>query len=564
MVRPSMIRGLSTFVLATAFVAAAAYASQPPNRIAAGDVTASSAVLWARSDVAATAIFLFAPRDTDGTLADWQFRPVDVVDPAVPAKIELEGLVPGSLYVYAVTTDFGTTFDVGWFRTPHLVGAHHGLRFGVSGDSRGELAPFPSIRNTLERGLDFFVMLGDTIYADVPSPAVAQSAKTIEQFRSKHEEVMSGSLGLNAFGDLRATTALFATIDDHEVRNDFAGGAHPSTDSRFAFTTEQFINETALVSAGLQAFHEYYPVKEELNEITADPRTSEKRRLYRARHFGSDAAMFLLDARSFRDEPLVSIDGFDDLINLIFFILGTFDPNRTMLGADQLSQLKADLLDAELMGITWKFVMVPEPIQNLGVLVASDRFEGYAAERTEILSFIEQQNIHNVVFVAADLHGTLVNNLSFQTAPLGPRIPVDAFEIVTGPVAYDAPLGSTAVRVAANAGIINQDLENFYNSLDRAGKDLVVEILGNVQMGLFGYNAFGLQGSSIDANLLAGRYVAAHVYGWSEFDIDATSQLLTVTVWGIEPYTAAEVAADPAAVLARMPEVVTRFTVAPK
>jgi len=244
--------------------------------------------------------------------------------------------------------------------TPYLVGTHHGLRFGVSGDSRGELGPFPSIRNVQDRGLDFFVMLGDSIYADVASDAVPHVAQTLQEFQAKHEEVLSNTLGLNAFGDARATTALFAVIDDHEVRNDFAGGAHPSSDTRFAFTTEQFINETPLFQAGLAAFHQY--------------------------------------------------------------------------------------LDAEQMSVTWKFVMVPEPIENLGVLVASDLFEGYAAERTEILSFIEQQNIHNVVFVAADLHGTLVNNLTYETAPLGSKTPVDAFEIVTGPVAYDAPLGPTAVN----------------------------------------------------------------------------------------------------------------------
>ena len=41
-----------------------------------------------------------------------------------------------------------------------------GLRFGVSGDWRGELAPYPAIRNIQQRDLDFFVLHGDTIYAE--------------------------------------------------------------------------------------------------------------------------------------------------------------------------------------------------------------------------------------------------------------------------------------------------------------------------------------------------------------------------------------------------------------
>lgn len=552
------------FALST-ILAVPSDAALPPNRLAAGDVTPSSAVLWTRSDISGTVVFLYAPLSNEGQLlADWQVRVVDVLDPSIPAKVEVLGLTPGTLYIHAVTTDLGASFDVGFFRTPHLVGAHHGLRFGVSGDARGELGPFPAIRNVPARNLDFFVVLGDSIYADVPSAAVPTNAVTAEEFRAKHEEIVSERFGLNAMGDLRAATALFATIDDHEVRNDFAGGAHPSTDSRFPYVTEQFINETPLYLAGLEAFHQYYPVREEFNELSGDPRTSEKRRLYRARHFGSDAAMFVLDARSFRDEPLVSIDSFDDIFNLVDFLVGTFDPSRTMLGGEQLGRLRADLLDAEQMGITWKFVLVPEPIQNMGVLLASDRFEGYAAERTQILSFIEQEGIRNVVFIAADLHGTLINNLAYQTVPLGPQSFIDSFEVVTGPVAYDAPLGPTAVETAVNAGILSRDFKDLYDSLDRAGKDYLVEILGNFQMGIFGYDPFGLQGSSIDARLTKGRYVAAHVYGWTEFAIERETQRLTVTVWGVEPYTAGDLANDPAGVLARVPEVVTRFTVNPK
>ena len=140
--RPCTIRRLSVCLFVALIAAVAADAALPPNRITAGDVTASSAVLWARSDVATTVAFLYAPF-IEGELRDWQVVTEDVADPSVPAKVEILRKIPGTLYVYAVSTDFGASFDVGWFRTPHLVGADHGLRFGVSGDSRGELAPLP-------------------------------------------------------------------------------------------------------------------------------------------------------------------------------------------------------------------------------------------------------------------------------------------------------------------------------------------------------------------------------------------------------------------------------------
>ena len=96
-----------------------------------------------------------------------------------------------------------------------------------------------------------------------------------------------------------------------------------------------------------------------------------------------------------------------------------------MLGKVQLEDLKNDLLQAKNDGITWKFVMVPEPIQNLGTVGGSDRFEGYAAERTEILQFIDDNNIDNVVFVAANIDGTIVNNLTYQKGLDGEQIPTN-------------------------------------------------------------------------------------------------------------------------------------------
>lgn len=141
----------------------------------------------------------------------------------------------------------------------------------MSGDSRGELAPYPSIGNVASRRLDFFVNLGDTIYADVPSPAVTNSqVRTLEQFRRKHAEVLGNQRGVPSMADLRASTALFTTIDDHEVVNDFAGGAAVSSDSRFD-TTGKLINETQLYRDGLKAFSEFNPLKDVTYQTPGSP-----------------------------------------------------------------------------------------------------------------------------------------------------------------------------------------------------------------------------------------------------------------------------------------------------
>jgi Ca2+-binding RTX toxin-like protein len=148
--------------------------------------------------------------------------------------------------------------------------------------------------------------------------------------------------------------------------------------------------------------------------------------------------------------------------------------------------------------------MVPEPIQNIGVLAASDRFEGYAAERTEILKYVNDNKIENVVFVAADIHGTLVNNLTYQTAPGQAQIATSAFEITTGSVGYSQPFGQTVAQLGAALGVITPQQKALYDSLPTAGKDTFIK--GVVDGGLqpLGYDPLGLDKNLSQANGLIG------------------------------------------------------------
>ena len=548
---------------AVTFVLAGSAATQDhprvsfPNKVAAGDVTTSSVQLWARIDRPGPVLFQLDRQPDFRRPSRWFLD--FAVDPAVPVKVTVHGLRPDTRYYYRALA-FGHPSVHGTFRTAAAAGARRGLRFGVSGDARGELAPYPALRNADSR-LDFFVALGDTIYADYPSPSVPlPQATTLADYRAKHAEVLGERFGLNVLGDVRRSTALFAVIDDHEVINDFAGGAPPASDPRFLPSTASFINETPLYRRGLRAFVEYNPIADVRHTQTGEPRFDGKPDLYRYRRFGDDAAMFLLDARSFRDTGLPAVTDPRDPAQIFAFLVAAFDANRTMLGRTQLDRLRRDLLDAQQNGVTWKFVFVPEPIQNLGVIGASDRFEGYAAERAALLAFIQAQGIRNVVFVAADLHGTFVNNVTYSTGPGQPQIPTGAFEVITGAVAFDAPLGPTLISIAAAAGLLTPQQVAFYQSLPRPGRDGFVRNLVDSAIVPLGYDPLGLTG----ATLTAGDWVAAHTYGWTEFAIGAQDQTLTVTTWGIEPYTEADLMANPGPVVARQPEIVQQFSVSPR
>lgn len=531
-----------------------------PNAVAAGDVDSDSAVLWAAVD--RPAAVLFEVSRTPGFHFPVRLAFDFVPSPAQPAKADVCGLQPDTRYYYRALVA-GRSSLTGTFRTTALPGTQRGLRFGVSGDWRGELAPYPAVRNADQR-LDFFVALGDTIYADYPSPAVPlPQASTLAQYRAKHREVYGSRFGLNALGDLRRATAWFATIDDHEVTNDFAGGAPPASDPRFLPSNAPFINGTPLYQRGLRAFVDYNPIGNERYHNTNSARFDGAPRLYRHRRCGDDAALFVLDARSFRDTELPGVSNPNNPAEIFQFLVSAFDTTRTMLGSVQFAQLRQDLLAAQQAGVTWKFVFVPEPIQNLGVIGASDRFEGYAAERTALLSFIVAQGIQNVVFVTADLHGTFVNNLTYSNGPGQAQIATGAFEVITGAVAFDAPLGPSLIEIGALAGLLTPAQVAFYQSLPRAGKDAFVRNLVDSAITPLGYDPLGLEGSPIDATLEAGSYVATHTYGWTEFQVDANDQSLRIITWGIDPYTDADLL-NPATVTNRQPAIVQQFVVRPQ
>lgn len=580
------------------------------NGIASGDTTQTSTVLWARSTFPGEVTFEYSTSADFSTLDGTAMA--TVTDIFQPVTVEVEGLDPGTEYFYRVTDAAGDS-EVGVFQTSAPLGEFAGLRFGATGDWRGELAPYPGISNADVADLEFFVALGDTIYADFDTPALPQEqAETLAEFRIRHDEVYSERFGLNTLADLRASTSILATIDDHEVINDFAGGATISSDDEGTDGANRFLNafpdddpnilqnDSTLFENGLQAFQEYNPIREEFYGDTGDERTAFERELYRHNTYGSDAATFVLDNRSFRDEALdnpdvtsLSIDlatgtdpvtAFTNFVvnEVIPFEVAAFDASRTLLGEAQLTDLLTDLQAAQDDGITWKFVVVPEPFQGLGPLLGpSDRFDGYLAERTQIVEFIEDNNIDNVVFIAADIHGTIVNNVTYQETPGGPQRPTSIFEVTTGSLAFDAPFGQTVAGGAAAAGFLSPEEFAFYETLPAIADpatfsqdDFLTTLLNDTALTPFGLDPLGLDNNLpgteglIDAELLQGRYVAAHTYGWTQFDVDPFTQELTVTTYGIEFYSEEEIrSGDPAIVdeiLAREPVIVSQFVVTPQ
>jgi len=553
------------------------------NGVGSGDVSQDAVMLWARSTFPGDVTFAYATDSSFSSILGTVTATVKDINQ--PVKVHITGLEAGTEYVYRVTDAAGDV-ETGRFVTAAPLGDRTGLTFGIAGDWQ-QAPPYPILTSAADLNLDFFVKLGDTIYADLETPATpgVSQARTLEQFRAKHSEALSPRLGLSATADLYKTTSIFATIDDHEIVDNFAGGAAPgespdapdigsSPDPLFTDNVP-FVNETQAYKDALQAYQEYHPIQNRVYDTPGDPRTDGKPQLYRAQNFGSDAALVVLDSRSFRDVQLPPVD----LSNPAPFLVSTFDPSRTLLGRSQVELLKQDLLAAEENGVTWKFVVIPEPIQNFGVVNAEDRFEGYAAERTEILKFITDNDIDNVVFMAGDFHGTIVNNLTYQEGPGQAQVATNAFEVVTGPVAFfEGRFGPAVANISLAAGLLTQEQFNFYNALPIApdpdsalnDRDDFIKQLLVTQTDLLGYDPVGLNTNLpqadglIEATLLQGDYVAVHNYSWTEFDIAAETQVLTVTTYGIDAYREADVLTNPDAVLGLTPRIISQFEVTPQ
>ncbi|MCU0842406.1 MAG: alkaline phosphatase D family protein [Thiobacillaceae bacterium] len=560
------------FALALAFPAAA-LAGTLTQGVAAGDARQTAAVLWGMPD--ADGIFSFEVA-TDAGFANIVAGGDMPATAGMPVKMHATGLNPGASYWYRGTDAAGHS-AMGQFKTPHA-GGRNGLAFGVSGDWRGPLAPYPAVKNVAGKALDVFVQLGDTIYAENYDAFPVVTVDTLAGYRDRYRETLSDNLGqTNQIRLLRQSTASLASIDDHEVVNDFAGGAPSSTDSRFP-PGYPLINETPRYQAGLQAFHEYMPIRELTYAGTGDARMDTKPMLYRTQNYGQDAALFLLDNRSFRDAGLPGVTNPLDPVQVGTFLGQSQFAPRTLLGQQQLVDLQTDLLKAQQDGVTWKFVLTAEPIQKLGVIGASDRYEGYAAERDALLKFIDVNGIQNVVFVAADVHGTVVNNLNYFDPLSMSTKPIAAWEITTGPVAFADPFGPTVIELANAAGLLTPGqlatydfllANRMYPQLETFIQGLIDTVLTQANSSLaatvFGasfYDPVGLAGSGIPHTLLAGGWTATHTYGWTEFEIDPASQALTVTTWGVPAYDITTLTGDPAALAALEPAIFSQFQVA--
>jgi alkaline phosphatase D len=374
-----------------------------PSGIAAGDVSAGGAVIWSRCDRPAQMIVELA-----ATEAFKQVRtlrgPITRAESDFTAKLRVSDLPAGERIFYRVRFE-----DLADRRRPSepLSGTFRAaptgssdVLFAWSGDTVGQGWGIDPARGGMRicetiRRLqpDFFVHSGDTIYADGPlvpevklpdgtlwrnlvPAAKAKVAETAAEFRGNHFY----NLEDENFRRLCAEVPLFAQWDDHETLNNWYPGKILD-DARYREK-----NVDLLAARARQAFFDCLPINGQASD-----------KIYRVLSHGPLLELFFLDLRTYR---------------------GINTPNRqstpsgetAYLGREQLDELKRRLASSRA---TWKVMCSDMP---LGLIVrdGEKNFEaaangdgpalGRELEMAELLSFMKQQRVRNVIWLTADVH----------------------------------------------------------------------------------------------------------------------------------------------------------------
>jgi alkaline phosphatase D len=396
----------------------------PGHGVVVGDVTPSSAVLWARGDRGGKL------RVTLSEGPHRRVKPVRVeAGDDFTGQVRLDGLAPAKRYFYRVRFDPGRLSARGSFKTPPARSKAASVRLAFGGDVAGQnvcrdaAEGFPILDTIRAWRPDVFVGLGDMIYADNACAATGLYGNTqlagdfgpaidLAGFRAHWRYNRADP----ASRRLLASTSYVGVWDDHEVINDFG----PLTDIG---PTPPYPPGVHLLPIGLRAFLDYTPV-------------ASAPRLYRSLRWGRHLELFVLDTRSFRDANSAP---------------DSPQQPKTMLGREQLAWLKDRLARSDA---TWKVIVssVPmsiptgfPPTNGRDGWANFDQTTGFENELLDILRFMAENGIDNPVWITTDVHFAE----AFRYSPFPEHPDFTVHELATGPL---------------NAGIFpNRDVDQTLN-----------------------------------------------------------------------------------------------------
>src|SRR5215210_177063 len=424
-----MPRALCLLGLLALLVAVPATASAKgfSRGVASAEVTSTSALLWTRADKPGRVTLTVAhdARLRRGAKS-FRLRARAGTDNTVQRTVgKLKG---GTKYFFRFSRN-GARSDRGTFTTAPGRKSTKPVRFAWTGDSDPVLdpstkklffGPYDVYTRMAREKNAFNVNLGDTIYSDTDSQYenVDPLALTVAQKRAKYRTMLRAA----TLRRLRAAGGMYNHWDDHEFLNDFAidQTRYPTASGTQEGQPKRIveIDGQKLYADGVKAFREYMPVT-----------YSRSRGIYRSFRWGKNLEIFFLDERSFRDAGADDAGTCDNPPGSGNRDLAPTAPQRIRSTFARFTQA------VKRSKATFKVVMNELPIQQFYV-DPYDRWEGYAAERQRLVTFL-RDNVRNVVFLTADVHANLVNDVRLKTLEDGGPVDSGILEVTSGPAGTD-------------------------------------------------------------------------------------------------------------------------------
>jgi alkaline phosphatase D len=328
------------------------------------------------------------------------------------------GLRPHNEYFYRFETKKEHS-RVGKFRTLPSPDSKTPLKIAFFSCQDYEAGYFNAHRAMAKEDLDLYIFLGDYVYEHRYYPGPADrldtlgangdgDVQTLEEYREKYRQSQLDP----DLQKLQASHAFVNVWDDHEVEDNYAGdqqdSKEPNPNLENDGMTPRRVPFLKRRKNGYKAFFESMP------RIRMK---GDRNRIYGSVRLGGLAELFLTDQRQYRDpqpcgDALLTPCPEDDA------------PGRTMLGAEQKAWFKKAV---PASNASWKLwgseVMTMALDLPQGQHVNPDGWDGYGAERTEILKHFADSGVKNLAALTGDIHtffaGDLTTNGEQNGTPVG-------------------------------------------------------------------------------------------------------------------------------------------------
>jgi alkaline phosphatase D len=344
----------------------------------------------------------------------------------------IKGLKPGHEYHYRFFTKHKHS-RVGRFRTLPPADSNETLRIGYYSCSSYEAGYYTALAALArEPDLDFIMCLGDYIYEhhyyDGPPARADHTGKnhdgdvqTLAEYRQKYRFYQSDkNLQL-----MHATYPFISIWDDHEVEDNYAGDGPDSKQPNPALENSGYPRRVPFPQRRTNAYRAFFEAMPRIQ------RKGNPDRIYGSIQLGKMAELFLTDERQYRD-PQPCNDA------QLTSCPADLQPGRTFLGAEQKAWIKGALPKSKAR---WKLFASETMMMALdaapGQHANQDQWDGYSAEREEILTSFHNAGVENLVVLSGDLHNFVAGNLTTNGEQSG--IPVGTEMLAGSATSFGLP-----------------------------------------------------------------------------------------------------------------------------